>query len=234
MVTTRPSPTSRRACRPSPRYVPTLEPRDLLGRALNRIKGEGRRRIVTSLFTAGVPLARIPRIFLRENLTVAEHAAVWRANGWPLGGEALPDLPKGDTEAARVMWQLPGDDRLVSLRATPFKDGACWSAIDDFGTRYDLHRGWTPWPVGDQDVIAFLHEARSETLPHQLGLFASCWEVARRRGLDREKARDAVIIRTVDRARRLRAIVDELFVTFWDSEKVITEPGNDAVEEVVQ
>lgn len=85
MATPRPSLTPRRACRPSSRYVPTLEPRDLLGRALNRIKGEGRRRIVTSLFTAGVPLARIPRILLRENLTVAEHAAVWRANGWPLG-----------------------------------------------------------------------------------------------------------------------------------------------------
>lgn len=100
------------------------------------------------------------------------------------------------------MWQLPGDDRLVSLRASPFKDGACWSAIDDFGNRYDLHRGWTPWPVGDQDVIAFLHEARSETLPYQLGLFASCWRwreaeasTGRRRATpsssERSTARDA-------------------------------------------
>ncbi|MBK9968768.1 MAG: hypothetical protein IPP07_29465 [Holophagales bacterium] len=130
------------------------------------------------------------------------------------------------------MWQLPGDDRLISLRATPFKDGACWSAIDDFGIRYDLHRGWTPWPVADRDVIAFLHGARSETLPYQLRAVRLLREMARRRGLDREKgATPSSSERST--ARDASAVIDELFATFWDGERAATESSDVAAEEVL-
>jgi hypothetical protein len=221
--------------RPSPAPpVVTFEPEDPLGRALNRIKGDGRRRIVTGLVASGVPLRRVPRLLLRENLTAFEHATIWRTGSWPLSGEWLPDLMPGEVEETRVLWLLPDDARVLSLRARPLLGGAAFRLVDDQGGVYALPRTLSPLPTTDRDVVFLLDGARSGSLPHPLGALRSCWEEARRLGLEKQRVRDAFVGRTVVTGRRLKPIVDELFEEFWSGEPGGADVGLPASEEVVQ
>lgn len=211
----------------------TFEPENPLARALNRIKGDGRRRIVAGLAAINVPLARIPRVLLRENLTAFEHVTLWSSYGWPLGGEWLPDLLAGEVEEARVLWALPKDDRVLSLRARPQLGGAAWRLVDDLRSSYELARTWSPLPVTDRDVVGLLDAARGSSFPHGLGAFRSCWEEARQLGFERQRVREFLVVRSVVPGRRLAAAVDDLFEGFWNG-----EPGDGAGEaataEVVQ
>lgn len=237
MARTKPTPAIHDTRPPRTRPAPSFEPADPLGRALNRIKGDGRRQVAAGLAAAGMPLACIPRLLLRENLTAFEHAAFWRSNAFSLLGEWLPDLLPGEIEETRLHWFLPGETRVVSLRARPHLGGAALRLVDDFGARYELPRAWSPCPVTNRDAVALLDACRSEWFPHPLGLFRSAWEEARRRGFGKKEARETTTGCSVVSGRRLRPIVDDLFERFWES--AAAEAGDDgeagsAGPEVVQ
>lgn len=208
------------------RPVPSFEPVDPLDRALNRIKGDGRRNLVAGLAAAGVPLSRVPRILLRENLTAFEHSAFWRTGAFSLLGEWLPDLLPGEVEEARLHWSLPRESRVIALRARPHRGGAFLRLVDDLGGVYGLPRTWSPCPVTDRDVVALLDGAWSDWFPSSLGVFRSAWEEARRLGFGRKQIREAVAGRAMAPGRRLKPHVDEIFERFEQ-----TGAGVDAIDD---
>lgn len=219
--------------------VPSFEPDDPFFRTLNRVKGEGRRRLLFGLAMAGTPLDALPAVLFRENLTACEHAAFETAGALELDGELLPDLHAGEVEAVRVHWSLPGDDRTLSLRARPLDDGAAWRLVDDGGRSYLLPRSHTPWPPTVRDVVRLLDEVHSATLPHDAGLFRSAWKRARRLGQEREKASRAVCTSAIFLGnglhRGILELVDAMFEAFWNGTAFEGDAGGSAApEEVVQ
>jgi hypothetical protein len=209
------------------RNVPSFEPTDPVDRVLNRIKGEGRRRIVAGLTEIGVPLSRIPGVLLRPDLTAFEYAVISRCRDWPIEGERLPGLLRGEVEAARVVWELPSDARTIVLRARPHLGGAAWRIVDDYGNDWALLRTWGPWPATDRDMVALLDEATCPMLLQPLGAFRTVWNEARRLDFDRRTARECVLTRTILRGRRLREAVDDLFGKFWPVDRHEDDPEGD-------
>jgi hypothetical protein len=217
---------------------PSFEPDDPVFRVLNRVKGEGRRRLMLGLVMAGTPLESLPAILVRENLTACEHAAFETAHALELDGELLPDLLPGETEAARVTWSLPDDRRVISLRARPHEGRPEWRLVDDGGRSYSLPLKHTPWPPSYLHVARLLDEAGSSSLPEKAGLFRSAWKRAKKLGWAGDKARRAVdasgIFLGGVNHRRLLDFVDMEFKEF-NGEPLFDEEGEDAgLEEEVQ
>lgn len=217
---------------------PSFAPDDPVYRALSRIKGEGRRRLLLGLVLAGTPFEALPEILVRENLTAFEHAALDDAFALELTGELLPDLLPGEVEAARVIWSLPLDRRTASLRARPDLDGAAWRLVDDRGNSYELSCADVSWPPTVGDVARLLDEARSGSLPRGAGLFRSAWEEAIALGREDEKARAAAVVTAIFLGtgfhQGLADLVDELYDAYRAETALEEGPVGAAAAEVVQ
>lgn len=170
----------------------SFEPEDPTYRVLNRLKGEGRRRLLLGLQLAGTPLEALPDILVRENLTAAEYEALREAFALELDGELLPDLLPGELEAARVTLTLPGDRRTVSLRARPHSGGAALRLVDDRRSAFRLSQTYTPWPPTVRDVARLLDESRDLREPYGPRLLRSTWREAKELGHEDGTARRAV------------------------------------------
>ncbi len=230
MPTEAPSPVPPDASPRPARPLLSFEPEDPYLRTLNRIKGEGRRRIVAGLVAMNVPLSRVPAVLRRENITAAEYVSIARANRWPLSGELLPDLLPGEIEQARLLWLLPKDDRVISLRARPFRNGALWRAVDDAGNDYRVRGEYTSWVASDVIFLARKLDAiESDSLPFPLGALSACWEAASRLGYAKQAVRDSIVVRSITHGRALRDEVDEEFEFFWNGAPYLPRTGDGEV-----
>lgn len=235
MPTTDPSPSPATTSSRFAGTLTSLEPEDPLARALNRVKGEGRRRIVAGLAALNVPLSRIPAALLRPSITAAEYAILARKNSWPLSGELLPDLLPGEVEEARLFWLLPDDDRVISLRARPQGTGAMWRAVDEEANTYHLPEPVTRWPVNDTEVALIFDRLRSDSFIYPIGALAACWQAGRVHGLNRDQVRDRIYIRSVTRGHSLAQTIDARFEVFWEGLGETGEAGKGPeAEEVLQ
>lgn len=197
-----------------------LEPRDELQRTLNRIKGEGRRRIVADLCAMGMPLRRIPRLLRQESISAFQYEALRRRTGFDLAGERLPDLLPGEVEVVRAVWRLPTEPRVISLRARHHPRSsemvwAAWRAVAEDPEQFTTMKLFSPWPVDPDFVYYHLLELRCETGSH--GVILPCWEQAKDLGFDRERTRRSFQVRSTDTRleEAVTALVDEVFQKAW-------------------
>ena len=63
-----------------------------------------------------------------------------------------------------------------------------------------------------------LDRLESESFLGLLGARAACCEEAGKLGLERQRVRDDVVIRTISRGFRLKDVVDDKFDSFWAGE----------------
>lgn len=172
--------------------APSFEPDDPFFRVLNRVKGEGRRRLLLGLQMVGTPLEALPAALVRENLTAFEHAAFETTRALELDGELLPDFLPGEVEAARVTWNLPDDRRVISLRARPHEGLPAWRLVDDRSSFYYLPVKHTPWPPTFLQVARLLDKASGTPIRGEDGLFSTAWKMAKALGWPRERVRRVV------------------------------------------
>ena len=132
---------------------------DPVAATLNRIQGEGRRRMVEAALAAG---ETVPDEILEEKLSSKGLDAISAIHPSLMGGEFLPELRSGEVEIARVVLASATCD-VISLRARQDGEWIRFRVVDEYyteGVWYRLPIWRRREPLTMREVIRILDGAK--------------------------------------------------------------------------